>query len=114
MSCSSSKDRSALSSLHHWVGVVPEGVDRLGEANGGADVDVLLVDKLGIKVSGCRAIVMTSHWLHGMCDACELAVLDELLLIHGQVRVAAGLVYRRRRRLLQSLFLFAGAIIRPT
>jgi hypothetical protein len=50
-----------------------------------------LKKKFGIKVSGCCEIVITSHWLHELCDEYMLAVLGELLLIPGQVRVAVGL-----------------------
>jgi hypothetical protein len=50
-----------------------------------------LKKKLGINVSGCCEIVITSHWLHELCDEYMLAVLGEQLLIPGQVRVAVGL-----------------------
>jgi hypothetical protein len=50
-----------------WVDVVPDG-HPTSEVNGGASVVILPAEKLGIKVSGCREIVITIHWLHDICD----------------------------------------------
>jgi hypothetical protein len=74
-----------------WVDVVHKGVDRLREVDGGANVDIRPCGKHSDHGERLCEIVITSHWLHDLCDECMLAVLGVLLLIQGQVRLADGL-----------------------
>ena len=76
-----------------WINVVDKGIDRLREVIGGANVHIRSCGRLRGEVSSRR----NSHsrfWLHDVGDENVLAVLDELLLVQGKIRIAAGLIQR--------------------
>jgi hypothetical protein len=71
--------------LFLWIDVVHEGVDGFREVNGGTNVHICSCGRRRGEVSGCCAVVLSSLWLHDKCDKDVFAVLDELLLVEGQV-----------------------------
>ena len=70
-----------------WINVVDKGVDRLCEVIGGANVLIRFGGRLRGEVSSRREIVIAD-----VGDENVLAVLDGLLFVQGNIRIAAGLI----------------------
>mmetsp|Transcript_29733 Transcript_29733/g.77113 ORF Transcript_29733/g.77113 Transcript_29733/m.77113 type:complete len:352 (+) Transcript_29733:306-1361(+) len=84
-----------LALLLFGVNVVDEGINRLREVIGGADVHVGAGGGLSGEVRGGGEVVVAGLGLHDVGDEHVLAVLDQRLFVQRQVRVAAGLIKSR-------------------